>query len=54
MNKIHRQATSNTTLKNTNRSKYNKVTLKEDTYPDPRIEYEIKADGWRKRKIGAV
>lgn len=51
-NKMHRQATSNTTLKSINRSKYNKVILSENTYPDPRIEYEIKSDGWRRRKVG--
>ena len=47
--KKHRTATSNTSIKNVNRSKYNKVELNENTYPDPRIEYEIKADGWRKK-----
>lgn len=48
----HRIATSNATIKSINRSKYNKVELNENTYPDPRIKYEIRADGWRKRKIG--
>jgi len=53
MKKTHRQATSNTTLKHINRSKYLKVELKTGTYPMPHIEYEMRADGWRKRKIGA-
>jgi len=52
MKTVHRQAISNTTLKSINRSKYNKVVLKENTYPDPREHYEIRIDGWRKKKIG--
>lgn len=45
----HRIATSNKTIKSINRSKYNKVVLSENTYPDLREQYEIRADGWRKK-----
>lgn len=53
MKKMHKNALSNATIKSVNRSKYNKVELNENTYPDPRIEYDIRDDGWRKKKIGA-
>jgi hypothetical protein len=53
MKKMHKNALSNTTIKSINRSKYNKVVFKENTYPDPTLEYEFRVDGWRKKKIGA-
>ena len=49
MQKRHKDALSNTSLKNYNPSKYNKVSMTRAAIDEEKF-YEIRRDGWRRRR----